>query len=1049
MVNKIKKRDGRKVKFDQDKILRVLQRVINSVHPDDTLSSDELQIAKNLTRDVINRINDKFNDDSVPKVEEIQDIVQGVLISAGMTHEAKNFIEYRQKRTAEREYNSDLTKTYRKMLTSKAQDMDLMRENANIDGNSVMGTMLRIGSEANKNFIDKYILKPEYSFAHSNGDFHIHDKDFYELTSNCLFVPVGKLLKNGFNTGHGFIRQPQGIQSAASLCAICIQSEQNDQFGGVGVATFDWDLAPYVAKSYAKNITKILDLFVATDHSISENVKNVLDEIYEKYNTVFSEEAQKEVTKVVYYYTSVLPDYDFKTKLVLDKAKEYTEKETFQAMEALIHNLNSMHSRAGAQVPFSSLNYGTNTTEEGRMIIRNVLLATEKGMGNGETPIFPVQIFKMKKGVNFEKGEPNYDLFELACRVSAKRLFPNFVYIDAPQNIIYYKEGRPETEMAAMGAVRGDGIVSVKVHDTEYYNIPIATAMKYIKEATKFDEPHGDYSEFADLNVCGVYKITHIPTNKYYIGSSKNVRRRFNEHRYSIRRYGHLGENYKLDDFNLDNYHFEFLENANPDLLWETESVYIKDDGLCVNRKDPRNNGNFNSENRLKALAGRQYTDIDPETRACSYVKHVNDVYVMSRGQWEPVRSIIINSEYTPLKIYEVSFRDQTLFLTEDHPLHTKRGRIQAKDLVSGDIIYDSNTFEEVVITDVKLSEEKCITYDFEVSNDIFDLNGIISHNCRTRTISNVNGDSITVGRGNFSFTTLNLPRLGIEAKGDWDKFFTKLDYMMDLAKEQLEARYELISHKHVYNFPFAYGQHCVYGSEDLAPNDEIKEALKNYSISIGFIGLAECMVAMTGHHHGEGKQYYDQALKIIQHMRERTDHYTEDTHMNWSLFATPAEGLSSRFTRIDKKKYGIIPGVTDRDYYTNSFHIPVYFDITAGKKMELEGPFHELCNAGSITYVEANGDFTKNLEAFEDLVKYGLKCGLNYFAINHPVDSCPVCGYTGIIDDECPCCGFKDGDTEMDYDKLVELQRKGMLRNIVLREMSCGACHEQGETSE
>lgn len=771
MVNKIKKRDGRKVKFDQDKILRVLQRVINSVHPDDTLSSDELQIAKNLTRDVINRINDKFNDDSLPKVEEIQDIVQGVLISAGMTHEAKNFIEYRQKRTAEREYNSDLTKTYRKMLTSKAQDMDLMRENANIDGNSVMGTMLRIGSEANKNFIDKYILKPEYSFAHSNGDFHIHDKDFYELTSNCLFVPVGKLLKDGFNTGHGFIRSPQSIQSASSLCAICIQSEQNDQFGGVGVATFDWDLAPYVAKSYAKNITKILDLFVATDHSISENVKNALDEIYEKYNTVFSEEAQKEVTKVVYYYTSVLPDYDFKTKLVLDKAREYTEKETFQAMEALVHNLNSMHSRAGAQVPFSSLNYGTNTTEEGRMIIRNVLLATEKGMGNGETPIFPVQIFKMKKGINFEKGEPNYDLFELACRVSAKRLFPNFVYIDAPQNIQYYKEGRPETEMAAMG--------------------------------------------------------------------------------------------------------------------------------------------------------------------------------------------------------------------------------------------------------------------------------------CRTRTISNVNGDSITVGRGNFSFTTINLPRLGIDAKGDWDKFFTKLDYMMDLAKEQLESRYELISHKHVYNFPFAYGQQCVYGSEKLNPNDEIKEALKNYSISIGFIGLAECMVAMTGHHHGEGKQYYDQAVDIIKHMRERTDRYTEDTHMNWSLFATPAEGLSSRFTRIDKKKYGVIPGVTDRDYYTNSFHIPVYFDITAGKKMELEGPFHELCNAGSITYVEANGDFTKNLEAFEDLVKYGLKCGLNYFAINHPVDSCPVCGYTGIIDDECPCCGFKDGDTEMDYDKLVELQRKGMLRNIVLREMSCGACHEQGETSE
>lgn len=763
MITKIKKRDGRKVNFDENKILNVLQKVLNSTHPDDTLSSDELAMAKTLTRDVINRVQDQFLD-KIPEVDDIQNIVEKVLISGGFAHEAQNFIEYRQKRTAEREYNNDLTKTYRKMLTSKAQDMDLMRENANIDGNSVMGTMLRIGSEANKNFIDKYILKPEYSFAHSNGDFHIHDKDFYELTFNCLQVDTNKLLKNGYSTGHGYIRSPQSIQSASALMCIAIQSEQNDQFGGVGVATFEYDLAPFVAKTYAKNIAKILDLFVSTDSSISDNIKNSLEEIYEKYNTVLSPDAQKEVAKVVYYYTSCLPEYDFKTKLVLDKAKEYTEKETFQAMEALVHNLNSMHSRAGSQTPFSSINYGTGTTEECRMVIRNVLLATEKGMGNGETPIFPVQIFRVKKGINFEKGEPNYDLFELACRVSAKRLFPNFEYQDTPYNIQYYKEGRPETELAVMG--------------------------------------------------------------------------------------------------------------------------------------------------------------------------------------------------------------------------------------------------------------------------------------CRTRVYGNVNGDSICPGRGNFSFTTINLPRLGIESKGDWDKFFTKLDYMMDLAKEQLETRYDIIAHKHVYNFPFAFGQKIYYGSENLKPNDEIAEALKNSSLSIGFIGLAECMVAMTGHHHGEGKQYYDQAYKIIQHMRERTDRYTEETHMNWSTFATPAEGLSSRFTRIDKKKYGVIPGVTDREYYTNSFHIPVYFDITAGKKMELEGPFHELCNAGAITYVEANGDFTKNLEAFEDLVKYGLKCGLNYFAINHPVDSCPVCGYTGIIDDECPCCGFKDGTTEMDYDKLRELQRRGMLKNINLVE-NCHACSE------
>lgn len=349
MTRYIKKRDGRKVLFNQEKITNVFKRVLNSTHPDDVLSNDEERLAITLTQDTCNLI---FTIKDELTVEQIQDIVQKVLINNGLVQEAKNFITYRNERTAKRDYNSELNKTYRQMLTSKAQDMDLMRENANIDGNSVMGTMLRVGTEATKNFAHEYVLKPGYSYAHKNGDMHIHDLDFSLLTFNCAQIPIGKLLKTGFSTGHGFLRSPQTIQSASSLCCIAIQSNQNDMFGGQGVSTFEYDLAPYVAKSYAKNLIKIVDLQVDVDNKdlLDGNIKSTIDKIYEKYNTVFSDEAQKEVGELLYYYFSVCPtDYALRIKLALAKAKEYTENDTFQAMEALVHNLNSMQCLTGDQ----------------------------------------------------------------------------------------------------------------------------------------------------------------------------------------------------------------------------------------------------------------------------------------------------------------------------------------------------------------------------------------------------------------------------------------------------------------------------------------------------------------------------------------------------------------------------------------------------------------------------------------------------------------------------------------------------------------------------
>ncbi len=412
-------------------------------------------------------------------------------------------------------------------------------------------------------------------------------------------------------------------------------------------------------------------------------------------------------------------------------------------MEALIHNLNTMHSRAGAQTPFSSVNYGMDTSPEGRMVMRNVMLATEAGLGHGETPIFPIQIFRIKEGVNYNPGEPNYDLFKLACRVSAKRLFPNFSFIDAPFNKQYYKPGHPETEIAYMG--------------------------------------------------------------------------------------------------------------------------------------------------------------------------------------------------------------------------------------------------------------------------------------CRTRVIGNVYDPSrqITNGRGNLSFTSINLPRIAIEAKGDEQLFYKKLDAMMQLVAKQLSDRFEIQAKKHVINFPFLMGQGVWIDSEKLKPHDEVREVLKHGTLSIGFIGLAETLVALYGHHHGESDEMQQKGLAIIGHMRKFVDDLSEKTHMNYTLLATPAEGLSGRFVRMDKKKYGIIPGVTDKDYYTNSFHIPVRYHISAFDKIKKEAPYHALTNAGHISYVELDGDTALNLKAFEAVVRAMHDAGIGYGSINHPVDRDPVCGYNGIIGDVCPKCGRHESDHEPRFERI------------------------------
>ncbi len=742
-IEKLKKRDGRLVAFDKEKIAAAIAKAFEA-----TYKPGQEDRAAALAEEVLSIL--EVEGTAAPEVEHIQDIVERVLMDNGYVQTAKAYILYRNERSRAREMNTRLMKVYEDITFSDAVDSDVKRENANINGDTAMGAMLKYGSEGAKQFYQMFVLKPEHARAHQEGDIHIHDLDFYTLTTTCCQIDIKKLFRGGFSTGHGYLREPNDIASYAALACIAIQSNQNDQHGGQAIVNFDYGMADGVKKTflryYTRNLAKALMLWHDMEdpeeelkalrgeieretglHPCLAGCQDYLDEerrrLTERYG---DEERMAKAQRMAVHY-----------------AEKETDRATFQAMEAFIHNLNTMHSRAGAQTPFSSINYGMDTSPEGRMVMRNLLLTTEAGLGNGETPIFPIQIFRVKEGVNYNPGDPNYDLFKLACQCSAKRLFPNFAFIDAPFNLQYYDPQRPETEIAYMG--------------------------------------------------------------------------------------------------------------------------------------------------------------------------------------------------------------------------------------------------------------------------------------CRTRVISNVYDPSRQQcnQRGNLSFTSVNLPRIAIRAKGDLDAFFDELDRKMDLCVEQLLERFEIQARKHVYNFPFLMGQGVWLDSEKLGWTDEVREVLKHGTLSVGFIGLAETLVALTGEHHGESERSQRLGLEIIARMRARMDAESQKTGLNFSLLATPAEGLSGRFIRMDKEKFGVIPGVTDRDYYTNSFHIPVYYPVSAFEKIKLEAPYHALTNAGHISYVEMDGDPMKNLDAFEKVVRCMKEAGIGYGSVNHPVDRDPCCGYTGIIDDECPGCGRHEHDERVGFERI------------------------------
>jgi len=669
MFSSIIKRDGRTQGFNESKITDAIVKCLQAVGEEDRQRAVELML------EVIKKIKILYKEDNFT-VENVQDIVETVLIEQGLAKAAKAYILYRENRSRLREAQSELMNAVSEIL------QETNRDNANV-GNSPSAKVLQISEIASKNYYLKRVLPVKEANAHINGDIYIHDLSWYGKTLTCLQIPLDKLLRDGFNNGHGYIRSPKGIKTAASLAAIILQSNQNDMHGGQSFAYFDRDMSVFVELEKEKQeslIRQNLDDLGLTASADEEKIKSL---VYER-----------------------------------------TKEETFQAMEGFIYNLNTMHSRAGAQVPFSSINFGTDTSEAGRMVSECFLLAYEKGLGKGESPLFPNVCFKIKEDVNFEEGDPNYDLFQLSMRVACKRLFPTFSFQDS-----------------------------------------------------SFNKP----------------------------------------------------------------------------------------------------------------------------------------------------------------------FRD-----------------------------------EEVAYM-----------------------------GCRTRVISNCNGPEITNSRGNLSFTTMNLPRLGIRAEKDISLFWKYLDEVFDICVEQLLTRYNVQKKLKVKDFPFLMGQKLYLDSEELSPNDAIEKAIRHGTLSIGFIGLAECLVSLMGKHHGESSEAQAFGIAIISHMRRRCDEASKKYGLNFSLLATPAEQLSGKFTKIDAERYGEISGVTDKKWYTNSFHIPVEYKINALKKIEIEGVYHKYCNAGHISYIELQSAPQNNTKGFESLVRAMAEADMGYAAINFPVDVCCDCGLNGVIqEDICPKCG-------------------------------------------
>lgn len=714
----VRKRDGREVPFDRQRIADAILAAMKERGCADVHHADE----------IADEIAVQMADKEIWDVEDIQDLVENKLMASNMPDVAKCYILYRDKRDKAR--NSRADQIISDIIA--AEKNDITRENANMNADTPAGMVMKVASEKNKEYTDNYLLSEEAKEAIRENILHVHDKDYYPTKSlTCIQHPIDKLLSGGFKAGHGESRSAKRIETASILSAISMETVQNEMHGGQAIPAFDFYLAPYVRKTYREEVQKLAKLF--------GNLDELLDAPIEDYIKADVAPSINQGKKDVAPTLTMMDMSDLKQFAINN-----TVDRVHQAMEAFIHNMNTIHSRGGNQVVFSSINYGTDTSAEGRCVMRELLLSTERGVGNGSTAIFPIQIWKKKRGVNYLTEDPNYDLYQLACRVTAKRFFPNFLNLDAT----------------------------------------------------------------------------------------------FNQHE-----------------------------------KWDAD---------------------------------------DP-----------------SRFQYE-----------------------------------------------------------------------------------------VATMGCRTRVFENRHGEKTSIGRGNLSFSTINLPGLALSVRDIEDKnerlevFFERLNQYVNKAARQLYDRYKFQCTAMAKQFPLLMSGMWL-DSDKLSGNDKVEPVLKHGTLGIGFIGLAECLVALIGKHHGESKEAQELGLNIVRLIRDNARWFSDKYDLNFSVLATPAEGLSGKFTKRDKAKYGIIPGITDRDYYTNSNHVPVYYPCSASHKAKIEAPYHDLTRGGHIFYIELDGDATHNIEAVEQIVDLIDKYNIGYGSINHHRNRCLDCGYEDAQKtlSECPHCGSHNID--------------------------------------
>ena len=1351
------KRDGTLVDFDISKIINAISKASKSVHE---IPSSAIEI---MAKSVENKVK---NQDKI-SVEFIQDEVEKILIENNYSDIAKSYILYRDQRTRARDASSYITKTIHD-LTNVNKDTNNKRENANINADSTMGTMLKYGSETAKWYNLRNVIRPKHAELHTKGIIHIHDLDFYSLCTNCTQIPLDKLFENGgFFTGHGYLRTPNSIGTAASLAAIAIQSSQNDFFGGQSIPMFDFYMAPYVKKSYIKNIASIVE--IEENEEYANEVKEKLTSINKDNDSLLNKDRSVIVT-----IHSVCKDKDLSTiEKWIKLAKKRTDKDTYQAMEGLVHNLNTLACRSGSQVPFSSINFGMDTSEEGRMVSKNLMLAQEAGLGNGETAIFPITIFSIMPGYNYNPEDPNYDLFKLSCRVSAKRLFPNWNNVGATWNKKYFKEGHPETIVSVMGILTGDEVVLIKNKENQYITkikdlIDGIFINQKPKKALNVEDTF--YLETNDLEIWDNNKFTKIKkvlkwencTSKWYkvtiVNTTTNeqqIVKCSHDHPWSImdtnkNTYSRIKTDDIIPIINENKYckvnsssglwNIISIDETDPIKVgydFETESdtfsvtpsivkshIEFNDKSIlshnCVSAdskiiiKDPSGKIHFTTASFFKTCDSgitylnkgwqilsngkfvdlinvslrKEENDINVIKAAHGYIRNTDEhiVPVIRKRQYLeiPVKDIQIDdclvdsfpvdSSIEEQRLYEINLinklpfsedidvvfpdqytsivanyidsgdikynQDMILYSTlvkyklirnklldipefkEDDlrilyhksktsipvilPLTREFGRFigllysegcvhsdyfvtitnSNKDIInftvdffnkyfnyeakvtynknntaiismsnkllhklfrngilgyhfgSGDlkipnwyysanidflkgfisgvidgdgsvvpqnytrIITASETFAEglqyvlkmlncvscvsidylagteATFGDIKsirkynnyrvtidnrdvlemdlydsikvhnldgiefkprardqkygnrvFSIEKVAynnyVYDFETGDNHFDCNMQNVHNCRTRVIGNVWRPDleVTPGRGNLSFTSINLPYIALEVNGDINRFFIRLDEIIDNVIVQLMDRYKIQSKRKAKNFPFTIQQGATIDGDKLEPEDELGDILRNGTLSIAYVGLAECLIALIGKHHGESEEAQELGIRIIKHMRKRMDDEAQKTKYNFSLIAAPAEGTCGTFADAIKKQFGIIKGISDKDFLTNGNHVPVYYNCTISHKVDVEAPYHELCNAGNIFYAEYDGDPLDNLEAFESIVRYAVDSDMGYISINHAVDRCSVCNYVGVIKDKCPRCGRTE-DEWPTKEKLLELKK-------------------------